>query len=48
MFLFDNSSHSCPGGYILYQFETIIEKEGVEECQKKGERLIEVLEGVYG
>jgi hypothetical protein len=23
--MFDESTHSCPAGYILYQFSTIIE-----------------------
>ena len=32
----------------MYQFETIIDKESPEECQAKGDKLVEVLQSVYG
>ena len=25
MFMFDDASHTCPAGYILYQFSTVVE-----------------------
>lgn len=48
LFMFDSSSHSCPNGFILYQFETVLPAEEIlgESTQAEVEKKIQSLVGL--